>query len=147
MNGKLALGAALLLLLTACGAPQASRGESELEGVTLRTGQERYPQDVEKVDALWQNDAGEDINIGAPFELERESGGTWTAVEGEQAFLLPAYEIPAGESRPWSYSLEAYSPLEPGRYRIKTDCSIFRVNEAGGSENDRYLVTAEFQIG
>ena len=67
------------------------------------------------------NDSRIPFEYGERYSLQVELNGNWYIVPplpGNWGFMLPLYELPAGESIENSYNIEMYGTLPAGSYRI-----------------------------
>ena len=148
-RGRLRPLAAALALLMALGTAGCTRyegeaGESEKDGVTMRTEQAVYPPDVEEIRVLWKNDSGAELTFGEGWGLERQDGDTWKEVSDKEGgtFHTIGYGVGSRMVREHTYRVSDYADrLEEGTYRILTTCL-----EGQGESLKTHSLTAAFEV-
>jgi len=92
------------------------------------------------------------LTVGFPYHWERLVDGTWTGVEQNLVFILPAFFVPPGTSwdgtgSGWAAVAARTEPtFEPGRYRLVTDADYDSQPRTAPNFAADLVLTAEIDV-
>ena len=112
--------------------------------MTLTMKQDTYYPDSAELKATLKNGTKYTYTFGEASYLQVRSGGTWKTVPFKEdvAWIEIAYILKPGESKEVTLSLNLFSTLKPGVYRLVKD--VF--GDKGNGQNTKEQATAEFLI-
>lgn len=112
--------------------------------LTLTMRQDTYYPDSTELKAILKNGTKYIATFGEPSYLQVRSGGTWKDVPFKEdvAWIEIAYILNPGEAREVSLSLNLFSTLKPGVYRLVKDVFV----DKGSGQPAKEKVAAEFLI-
>lgn len=115
-----------LLFLTACSAlklepsPYKKTELDQNSAIHFETAEKRFSVSPETIDVKVTNQTAEEIAYGIDFILEKKEKEEWKKVrpKEEMAFIAIAKILEPGEMATDTISLEFYSKLPAGEYRV-----------------------------
>ena len=108
--------------------------------ITMTMKQDTYYTDSTEIKAVIKNGTKSIYTFGEPSYLQVKSSGTWKTVPYKEgvSWIDIAYILNPGESKEVAVSLNLYSALNPGVYRLVKD--VYR------EDGSKQQVSAEFLI-
>ncbi len=120
------------------------RGTPDLSGLKLSMKQSVYSPGSAQVKGLLYNGTDYTMTFGEASYLQQKKDGAWKDVpfNGDVAWIAIAYILEPGESKEVALSLNLFSTLEEGTYRLVKDVSF----DIGNGQSAQAKVAGEFRI-
>ncbi len=120
------------------------RGTPDLSGLKLTMKQSTYSPNSAQVKGLLQNGTDYTLTFGEASYLQQKKDGVWKDVpfNGDVAWIAIAYMLEPGKTQEVALSLDLFSELEEGTYRLVKDVSC----DIGNGRTVSAKVTGQFRI-